>query len=58
MSGSAVIVRLDATDGTIASSVPLENGPLTIGGPSLDRVNGMLHVGSEAGIFYAVELPF
>ena len=56
--GTAAIVKLSAIDGTIVSHVPLENGPLTIGPPSFDIGFGMLHVGSVAGIFYAVELPF
>ena len=56
--GTGAVLRLDATDGSIASFVPLENGPLTIGPSSLDIGFGMLHVGSVAGTLYAIELPF
>jgi hypothetical protein len=57
-SGSAAIVKLNAADGSIVSQVPLDPAPLTIGPPSLDLGYGMLHMGSEAGILYAVEVGF
>jgi hypothetical protein len=57
--GTAAIVKINASTGVVAPIyVSLENGPLTIGPPSLDLGNGMLHVGSVAGILYAVELGF
>jgi hypothetical protein len=37
---------------------PLGNGVPTVGAPSLDRVFGLVHVGTENGVFYAVETPF
>jgi outer membrane protein assembly factor BamB len=36
----------------------LEATPLVIGAPSLDTLYNLIHVGSEAGIFYAVQVPF
>jgi outer membrane protein assembly factor BamB len=36
----------------------LEATPLVIGAPSLDTFYNLMHVGSEAGIFYAVQVPF
>jgi len=38
-------------------SVTLGNGKSAVGAPSLDRDFNLVHVGSEAGIFYAVALP-
>jgi hypothetical protein len=38
-------------------SVQLGDGQSAVGAPSLDWVNGLIHVGTEAGVFYAVELP-
>ena len=32
-------------------------GPLTIGAPSLDIGHGLVHVGSEPGTFFAVQVP-
>jgi hypothetical protein len=52
-------VRIDTTNGVVASSVPLEAGPQTVGAPSLDiEYGGVIHVGGEPGILYAVQLPF
>jgi hypothetical protein len=43
----------------VAGSVPLEASPQTVGAPSLDiGYGGVIHVGSELGILYAVQLPF
>ncbi|MGD8895411.1 MAG: kelch repeat-containing protein, partial [Acidobacteriota bacterium] len=39
-------------------SVVLGDGLATVGAPSLDWSNSMIHVGTEAGVFYAVEIPF
>jgi hypothetical protein len=38
--------------------VTLETGAVGVGAPSLDIGFDMLHVGSEAGILYGVQLPF
>ena len=56
--GSAAVLKLDAITGAVVSSVPLETAAQTIGAPSLDLTYGMLYMGSEAGIIYAVELGF
>jgi outer membrane protein assembly factor BamB len=44
--------------GPTRKSVPLESTPAVIGAPSLDIGHNLLHVGSEAGILYAVQVPF
>ncbi len=36
----------------------LGDGLATIGAPSLDWPNDLIHVGTEAGVFYTVEMPF
>jgi hypothetical protein len=41
----------------VVSSVVLGDGLATVGAPSLDRSYNLIHVGTEAGIFYAVESP-
>ena len=51
------LVRLDANSGAEMSSVPLEPG-VVIGAPSLDNVQGLIFVGSDSGVIYAVRLPF
>ena len=56
--GNAAVVRIDVLTGSPASSVALESQPFGVGAPSLDNVFEIIHVGSEAGILYAVELPF
>jgi hypothetical protein len=38
-------------------SVTLGDGLATVGAPSLDRGHDLIHVGTEAGVFYAVEVP-
>lgn len=38
-------------------AVQLGPSPLTIGAPSLDNVHSLLHVGSEPGTFFAVQVP-
>ena len=37
--------------------VALEDGAIAVGPPSVDIVEGMLHVGSESGVFFAIQLP-
>jgi outer membrane protein assembly factor BamB len=50
------LYELDVT--TLASkSVPLGDGMATVGAPSYDLVNGLVHVGTAAGVFYAVQVP-
>jgi hypothetical protein len=36
---------------------PLGTGPVTVGAPSLDLEHGLVHVGTEAGTFFAVAVP-
>jgi outer membrane protein assembly factor BamB len=38
-------------------SVQLGDGGATVGAPSLDWPNDLIHVGTEAGVFYAVDIP-
>jgi uncharacterized repeat protein (TIGR01451 family) len=38
-------------------SVQLGDGLAVVGAPSLDATNQLVHVGTEAGIFYAVHVP-
>ena len=44
-------------DPATIKSVTLGDGKATVGAPSLDWNNNLVHVGTEAGIFYAVEVP-
>jgi hypothetical protein len=41
----------------VLKSVTLGDGLAVVGAPSLDRIHGLIHVGSAAGIFYAVQVP-
>jgi hypothetical protein len=51
-------IDVSATPGQKA--LPLGNGLSTVGAPSLDRgyTPALLHVGTEGGVFHAVEMPF
>jgi hypothetical protein len=42
----------------VIKSVQLGDGLATVGAPSLDWTNNLIHVGTEAGVFYAVDIPF
>jgi hypothetical protein len=57
-SGNASVLRIDTTTGVVAGNVPLENSQQVVGAPSLDIGYDVIHVGSELGILYAVQLPF
>ncbi len=57
-SGNASILRIDTASGTVADNVPLETSQLVVGAPSLDIGYDVIHVGSELGILYSVQLPF
>ncbi len=37
--------------------LPLGDGTALVGAPSYDRETGLLHVGTAAGVFYAVQVP-
>jgi hypothetical protein len=45
------------TLGPSLRSVALGDAQAAVGAPSLDWQNDLVHVGTEAGIFYAVEIP-
>ena len=49
-------LSVDPTDPTV-TSVGLGDGTAAIGSPSFDVTTGLVHVGSEAGVLYAVEVP-
>lgn len=51
-------IDLDPFFGGVSGFVRLGNGLATVGAPSFDLGHDLVHVGSEAGIFYAVETPF
>jgi outer membrane protein assembly factor BamB len=57
-SNAGGVLHIDTATGTILNGLQLESVPQVIGAPSLDIGYDMLHVGSEAGILYAVEVPF
>jgi len=48
VSGAAPVIKGQA----------LGDGLATVGSPSLDWPNALIHVGTEAGIFYAIAYPF
>jgi hypothetical protein len=41
----------------VLKSVTLGDGLAVVGAPSLDRIHNLIHVGSAAGIFHAVQVP-
>jgi hypothetical protein len=41
----------------VVNSEPLGDGTAVVGAPSYDRDNSLIHVGTAAGIFYAVAVP-
>jgi outer membrane protein assembly factor BamB len=43
--------------GPAVTSVQLGDGSAPVGQPTLDVINNLLYVGTEAGVFYAVEVP-
>jgi hypothetical protein len=50
---------IDLAGAPDVTAIPLGDGKSVVGAPSLDRgyVPNLVHVGTEAGIFYAVEVP-
>jgi outer membrane protein assembly factor BamB len=53
------LYEIDVSGGTpVIRSVVVGDGLAPVGAPSLDWPNSLLHVGTEAGGFYAVEVPF
>jgi outer membrane protein assembly factor BamB len=51
------LYELDAAACGAPKSVVLGDGTATVGAPSFDLVNGLVHVGTAAGVFYAVQVP-
>ena len=51
------LYELDTLGAPGIKSVTLGNGLAAVGAPSLDIVYDLIHVGTEAGIFYAVQIP-
>ena len=51
------LYELDVLGAPGIKSVTLGNGLAAVGAPSLDNVYNLIHVGSEAGVFYAVQIP-
>jgi hypothetical protein len=41
----------------VVKSVVLGDGAATVGAPSYDLAHGLVHVGTAAGVFYAVQVP-
>jgi hypothetical protein len=41
----------------VVKPLPLGDGTALVGAPSYDRDTGLVHVGTAAGIFYAVQVP-
>ena len=59
--GQAGLLQIDVTLDNPNSNLifrPLEASPVVIGPPSLDAGHNLVHVGSEAGILYAVQVPW
>jgi len=55
--GAATEACISSTCSAAAGIRHLGNGKSAVGAPSLDRDFNLVHVGSEAGIFYAVAVP-
>jgi hypothetical protein len=52
------LYQIEVSGGTpVIRSVVLGDGSSTVGAPSFDRDNNLVHVGTAAGIFYAVLVP-
>jgi uncharacterized repeat protein (TIGR01451 family) len=49
--------EIDVAAGPAQTAIRIGNGQATVGAPSLDRGYSLVHVGTEAGSFYAVETP-
>ena len=56
-SSGGSLYQLAVDSGTVQTSVVLGDGSAAVGSPSLDVVNNMAYVGTEAGAVYGVELP-
>lgn len=55
---TAGLVEIDVSVGAPSlKSIVLESSNVVVGAPALDIGYGLVHVGSEAGTFYAVQVP-
>ncbi len=50
------LYEIDVASGA-TTPVALGDGKAVVGAPSFDWENGLVHVGTEAGVFYAVSVP-
>jgi hypothetical protein len=60
-SSNGQLCQLDTTlpnPGAAAVCVPLGDGTGTVGPPTRDTTSELLHVGTSAGVVYAVRQPF
>jgi hypothetical protein len=51
------LYQIDVAGTPSVEFATLGDGKATVGAPSIDTQNNLVHVGTEAGIFYAVEVP-
>jgi outer membrane protein assembly factor BamB len=56
-SSDGQLYQIDPATGAITGSVLVRSGA-TIGAPAFDASDGMIYVGSDAGVVYAVQAPF
>jgi hypothetical protein len=56
-SGDGSLYQIDVASPGTPSSVVLGLGNAAVGASTLDLINSMIYVGSEAGIIYAVVYP-
>jgi hypothetical protein len=51
------LYEIDVAAAPAVKSIALGDGLSVVGAPSLDRGYDLVHVGTEAGVFYAVSVP-
>jgi hypothetical protein len=51
------LYEIDVTAGPGVTAPPLGDGSAVVGTSSLDRGYDLVHVGTDAGVFYAVSVP-
>ncbi|MGH9389246.1 MAG: hypothetical protein ACRD1Z_06480, partial [Vicinamibacteria bacterium] len=56
-SGNGRLYQIDISSPGTPSSVVLGLGNAAVGAPTMDLINSMIYVGTEAGIVYAVSYP-
>ena len=56
--GDGKLYQIDANNPALITSATLGDGsPTSVGAPSLDLLNSVIYVGTDAGIIYAVDFP-